>query len=664
MTLLGHDPQGQNVWIYPKDRLTGCYVIGANGTGKSTLLLNMISQDIEQGFGVCLLDPHGDLTNAVINRIPDKRINDVILLNPLDVDYPFGLNLFTCSDMKNPAKVEHTVEQIVQIFSKVFGMSVETPRLNQYVRQISYVLVGSGYTMCEIPLLLLDKPFRDKVTINVSSTATRLFWKSFEGLRTTEQLERSESTLDRIDSLISNSIIRNIVGQSSTTINFRDIMDSSKILLVSLSAQYESLTSLLGSIIIGQLLTASLSRAGTSKRRQFNLYADEYQRFATPDFATLLTEARKFGVATTIAHQVRSQLDEKNAATALQAGSLVCFRVTAEDADELAAEFDCTPPTASKPPGTIPADVFNHFPNHPFESVKRFWREYIQPWQLAITLKDQSSEELLRVGMYRTLYTSRKVNGETQEIRTHVVEFDPQELRKALTEMEKFFYWIMKNKPIADIENKVLDDLKDEDQTTDAWAEKYLDKKYTTMRWTVFPCGASDTFMKTIAVIEGFSLYYTLMHDAQEHPAFANTYIDNHLDDFDSEKSDAYKNWNHFLFEMEMVLDALTSTPIEVQDTSWNPLPTVQQTYTDRKNQIANELVLLKRGHARVRLPGGEYLMETIPDTSSHAQSTKKAQIIDYTRKKYCNLRQNVEEEIYTRQTHEEPPSRRRDVVK
>ncbi len=357
-----------------------------NGTGKSTLLEHLIVQDIEAGMGVCLLDPHGDLTNAVIARCPKHRIDDVILLNPLDVDYPFGLNLFTCNDTNDPEKVELAVEQIIQIYEKVFKMSLaETPRLSQFVRHIAYTFVGTEYTMCEIPLLFLDQAFRNKMVAHVSSSSTRLFWRSFDQLRSHEQLERSESTLDRIDSLISNSIIRNIVGQSRSTVDFRGIMDTGKILLVSLSARYESLTSLIGSIIIGQLLTASLSRAGGSNRRQFNLYADEYQRFATPDFATLLTEARKFGVATTIAHQVRSQLDEKNAATALQAGSLVVFRVTAEDAEELAPSFNLTPKAGDlieRPIRTPAQNVIEALLNrgsHEDPGVNTFVQQYLRP---------------------------------------------------------------------------------------------------------------------------------------------------------------------------------------------------------------------------------------------------------------------------------------------
>src|SRR5258708_7988568 len=401
MTVLRLDEQGNTVEIAIYDRLTSMYVIGANGTGKSTLLEQLIIQDIEAGMGCCLLDPYGDLTNSVINRIPEKRLDDVILFDPIffaELGEYFGLNLFQCENMQSPAAVEHAVEQVVQIFSKVFGMSVETPRLNQYVRNIAYTFVGTPYTMAEIPNLLIEKPFRDRVTTSVASTSTRLFWKAFDSLRPGEQLDRSESTLDRIDSLISNSIIPNIVAQSQTTINFPEVMDTGKIMLVSLSAQYDSLTSLLGSIIIGQLLTASLSRAGTGKRRQFNLYADEYQRFSTPDFATLLTEARKFGIATTIAHQVRSQLDEKNAATALQAGSLVVFRVTSEDAEELAPSFNLTPRPGDpieRPVRTYKQEVIQHLleKGHTNEDARTDIDELLRPVQELI---DRMSENTFR----------------------------------------------------------------------------------------------------------------------------------------------------------------------------------------------------------------------------------------------------------------------------
>src|SRR5262249_27091941 len=151
--------------------------------------------------------------------------------------------------------------------------SVETPRLNQYLRNITRTLIGTPYTMVEIPHLLMDKNFRDKVTGPLNS-ATNLFWKSYDSLRPQEQLDRSESTLDRIDALIGNDIIKCIVGQTQT-LDFREMMDTKKILLVRLYIDREELTTLLGSIIIGQLMLAALSRwdIPEKKRRQFNIYA-------------------------------------------------------------------------------------------------------------------------------------------------------------------------------------------------------------------------------------------------------------------------------------------------------------------------------------------------------------------------------------------------------
>ncbi len=266
-TILGKDiASNKTVTIDEKARSRGVYIIGKTGFGKSIEVENMAVQDIEARLGVCVIEPSSDLINAILCRIPDTRIQDVILLDPIELarqDQYFGLNLFACSDPTDPVAVEYTVTQIVQIFEKVFGMSKETPRLNQFVRQVGYTFAPTDYTMCEIPNLLLDKSFRDRVVANVTSTSTKFFWKNHDQLRSQDQSERSESTLDRIDSLISNAIIRNIVGQSQTTINFRKIMDSGKILLVYLPKQFGSMSTLLGSVVI-----VSNQNPGLQNRRE------------------------------------------------------------------------------------------------------------------------------------------------------------------------------------------------------------------------------------------------------------------------------------------------------------------------------------------------------------------------------------------------------------
>jgi Type IV secretion-system coupling protein DNA-binding domain len=346
--ILGRDEKTSSlVTLSQATRRQGMHIIGSNGTGKSTLIANLIAQDMEQGFGVGLLDPHGDLTRDVLSRVPDNRIEDVILLDLMDSSYPFGLNLFQCPDITNTEKVAVTVGFVMHVFEKVWDVGTQTPQLAQVLRNVTVTLIeNQGMTFTEIPLLLQDETVRAKLIKNVKNNQVRLFWTIYNNMRASEQLDRVSSILNKVDALLIQPIIANIVGQSQTTIDFRKIMDEGKILLVQLSPQLEDISSLVGAVIMGQLLNAALSRKDIpeEQRRQFNLYADEYQRFATEDFATLLSEARKFGIATTIAYQTLSQLDLTNRGSSLNAATKFVFRVTGDDGKELAREYDHTPP--------------------------------------------------------------------------------------------------------------------------------------------------------------------------------------------------------------------------------------------------------------------------------------------------------------------------------
>ncbi len=327
-------------------RRQGLYIIGATGTGKSGLIENLIVQDIKQGYGVCVLDPHGDLIKAVLERM-DRREDDVIFLDITDYHYPFGINLFTCSDPTNPLKVQEIVEQVTHIFEKLLGVSTNTPLILEYLLKCTQTLIANpGYTMAEIPLLLQDEQCRKRLVAHVSDIDVTMFWKRFEGKRPSDREDEAAGVLRRVSEFLQ-PLTRNLVGQSTSTIDLQRIMDEGKILLVKLSAQYQSISNLVGSTLIALILNAMYARPA-NKRRQFNLYADEFQRFATEDFATLLTEARKFGIATTIAHQARFQpgMTDGIRATTLGAANLVVFRVQPEDASELAGRFDITPQEA------------------------------------------------------------------------------------------------------------------------------------------------------------------------------------------------------------------------------------------------------------------------------------------------------------------------------
>ncbi|MBE0610045.1 MAG: type IV secretion system DNA-binding domain-containing protein [Dehalococcoidia bacterium] len=360
------------------ERRQGLYIIGKTGTGKTTLLEHLIVQDIEAGLGVCVLDPHGDLIDAVLARIPADHEERVILLDLADSQYPFGLNLFECRDSSDRNLVSRVATQAVEVFEKLWGDISWGPQLAQVLRNCAYTLIeNQGYTMTEIRRLLLDDQFRARLTANVSNPQVREFWElEYAPLRDREQQQLVRSTLNKVDEFLT-PVVFPIVGFGRTTVDFRKVMDNGQILLVQLAVGQVGAgpVSLIGSMIVGQLFNAALSRQELppGDRRQFNLYADEYHRFATPAFADLLAEARKYALATTLAHQFRGQLtDEPNRGATLNAANLVVFGVHGEDGEELAKQFDRTPPPPAvaglRPKLAVSQDPVSHLVRNGHES--------------------------------------------------------------------------------------------------------------------------------------------------------------------------------------------------------------------------------------------------------------------------------------------------------
>src|SRR5712691_10727598 len=228
---LGTDTETQQLVYLPKTaRLQGLYIIGIQGTGKSGLIENLIMQDIDQQIGVCVLDPHGELIDHVIARLDPKRVNDVILLNLADYNYPFGLNLFACSDLTNPLEVQTTVDQVLHIFEKLLGVSQDTPLILEYLYNCTSTLVANpGYTMADIPLLLQDEQCRRKLVANVTDIDVLGFWKQHDQKKSSDQNNDISSTLRRVKQFLQ-PLSRPIVGQSKTTIDLQQIMSQGKIL--------------------------------------------------------------------------------------------------------------------------------------------------------------------------------------------------------------------------------------------------------------------------------------------------------------------------------------------------------------------------------------------------------------------------------------------------
>ncbi len=348
---LGRDIQtGDYVDVTHASRRQGLYLIGLQGYGKSGLMENLVIQDIKQHIGVCVLNPHGELVDHVIERLPDKKKEKkVILLDLAEEDFFFGLNLFTCRNPDSPKAVQKVVDQVMHIFEKLFSISRTTPQMAYYLRNCTRTIIANpGCTMAEIPLLLTDEGYRSRLIATVTDPQVRLFWQQYERLKPSEKDEKASPILNKLDEFLQ-PLPRNIIGQSSSTIDLQQIMDEGKILLVKLDRQLEQLTSLIGSILVALILNASATR---KTHNLFNLYADEFQNFATEDFAVLLEQARKKDIGVTMAHQNRGQLElsEKQADASLKkrtlsVGGLVVFRVPT-DADELAGQFPHEPEEA------------------------------------------------------------------------------------------------------------------------------------------------------------------------------------------------------------------------------------------------------------------------------------------------------------------------------
>lgn len=396
-TLLGKDIKtGEAVYVSQKDRRRGMYCLGGTGMGKSKLVTSMVIQDLsqripirkdfEENIGVCVIAPDSDLINDILLKIPKHREKDVVLLDPLDYEWPFPLNLFNCPDPTDPKTFELTVEQVFSVFEKVFGMSEATPLLSEYVQAITRAFVGTPYTMLEIPHLLINEGFRKQLV-----DPTDDFWMDYNAMRPQERKEEYRTTIRRFRELTKNLIIRNIVGQTGM-LDFSEIIDKHKILLVDMAGEYEHLGKLLGSIIIGQLLLAALKQKHRpeNQRPYFNLYVDEFQNYATPAMNKLLTECRKYRIGSCVLHQTLYQpgITDGIRSTTRNVSTFVFFKLANVDAEELASIFDTTPPKKELPEPTIPANVLDYLPKHPSEVVRSFYLKYTSPLEQARSKKE------------------------------------------------------------------------------------------------------------------------------------------------------------------------------------------------------------------------------------------------------------------------------------
>lgn len=341
--------QEKNVYIGDDDRRRHMYIIGKTGVGKSEFLKDMIMQDIRSGQGVAVIDPHGDLIDDILTLIPPQRAEDVILFDPSDTERPMGLNMLEADteDQKH-----FVTSSIINLMYKLYDpqkTGIIGPRFEHSVRNAMLTVMSEkGNTFVEVVRALTDMSFVQELLPKVDDPMVRRYWT--DQIAQTSEFHKSE-TLDYIVSkfgrFVTNKMMRNIIGQSESAFNFRQVMDDQKILLISLNKGRigEENSSFLGLILVPKLLVAAMSRQDMpqDQRKDFFLYVDEFQNFATPDFAQILSEARKYRLNLTVANQFIGQIDEdvKNAIFG-NVGTICSFRVGVTDAGYLQHEFQPT----------------------------------------------------------------------------------------------------------------------------------------------------------------------------------------------------------------------------------------------------------------------------------------------------------------------------------
>jgi CxxC-x17-CxxC domain-containing protein len=338
-----HNPFG----IKRRDRRQHMYILGKSGTGKSVLLSNLIVQNINNGEGVCVVDPHGELVEEILHLIPEHRAKDVIYFNPADTDFHVGFNVIALDD----PKYKHLVASgLMGIFTKIWA-NAWSSRMEYILNNAILALLDTpGTTLLGIPRLLVDKDYRQMIIGNLKDPVVKAFWvHEYEQWREQFRNEAIAPIQNKVGQFLSTSIIRNVVGQSKSTIDIFNIMNEGKIFLVNVSKGRvgEDNSALLGGMIITKIQLAAMERVRIpeDERKDFYLYVDEFQNFATDSFANILSEARKYRLNLIIAHQYTAQLSNENGTAVRDAvfgnvGTMIVFRVGADDADFLEKEFE------------------------------------------------------------------------------------------------------------------------------------------------------------------------------------------------------------------------------------------------------------------------------------------------------------------------------------
>lgn len=328
--------------IRQKNRRGHIYILGKTGTGKSTLIGNMMISDMQAGYGVALIDPHGDLAETMLRHVPKARVEDVIFFDPSDLEHPVAFNPLEC-DSKD--KRHLVASGLISTFKKLWP-EFWGPRMEHILRHALLTLLEvPGTTLLDLPKLLLDDVYRKQFVGLCTNQAVSEFWfNEFDNYSAYFRSEAVSPILNKVGQFLVNAPVRQVVCHPKSSFDLRQVMDESKILIANLAKGRigEDSSSLLGAMLVTHIQLAALSRANSPQhsRKSFYLYVDEVQNYLTGSYADVLSESRKFGLSLTMSHQYLAQLDDEVRSAILgNVGTVIAFRVGNEDARVIAKEF-------------------------------------------------------------------------------------------------------------------------------------------------------------------------------------------------------------------------------------------------------------------------------------------------------------------------------------
>lgn len=339
----GRDEKTESVALHKEDRRRHLYVVGKTGTGKTTLIENAIIQDIRNGNGLCFIDPHGEAAERLLSFIPYSRLNHVVYINPADPDYAVGINAL---ETKNNAEKDCVASSVVSVFKHLYDKSWGARLEWLLYNSVRAAMDTPRTTLVDVYRMMINEEHRDNIVRNIKNPVVRSYWKEeFARYTRSFETEAFASVLNKVGQMITSSTLINIVGQPKSTVDFRHLMDTKHIVIVNLAKGKigESRASLLGSLIITKCYLAALERIviPEEKRQDFHLYVDEFQSFSTDTFKEILSEARKYRLNLTLAHQYLDQVSEDILPAIFgNVGAIIAFRVGSKDAFVLQREFE------------------------------------------------------------------------------------------------------------------------------------------------------------------------------------------------------------------------------------------------------------------------------------------------------------------------------------